>query len=238
MQKVKHRILSTGPLPEAAIEEAAAQNIIVDVRPFIETRPKIDDAIAEQIQQLFQKPITVVFTSSNAITAVAQFFRKPIHWKIYCVGVTTAKLSEQLFQIPILGSADNAATLADIILKAGTSEIFFFCGNIRRDELPQKLRSANILVNEIVVYETVPTPHVISEHYDAVLFFSPSAVQSFFLTNRIHSETKLFAIGETTAEAIRRHTKSPVIVAQNPSKEFLVKQVATYFNTEKEKTNE
>src|SRR6476620_7258127 len=86
MQKTKWHILSTAPLPETLVQETVAQNIILDVIPFIETKPVIDDKIATQIQQLFQKSITAVFTSSNAVTAVAKHFQKHISWRIYTVG--------------------------------------------------------------------------------------------------------------------------------------------------------
>jgi hypothetical protein len=52
------------------------------------------------------------------------------------------------------GSSCDAAALADVIIKDGVKEVHFFCGTIRRDVLPHTLRKANILVEEIVVYQT------------------------------------------------------------------------------------
>lgn len=236
MEKTKRHILSTGPLPQAVREEAAAQNFSIDVVPFIETKFIINDKTAAHIRELFQKPITAVFTSSNAVHAVAQLFQKPMPWKVYSIGSSTANTITQLFQMPISGTAHYGAALADVILKDRVKEIYFFCGTMRRDELPQTLRKANIPVHEVVVYKTVETPQVITTVYDAVLFYSPSAVHSFFSANNIGNETTLFAIGNTTADAVRQHTDRSIIVAQEPDKKGLVRQVMLHFNTKKENT--
>lgn len=230
MQKTKRHILSTRPLPEALIREAAAQNISIETKSFIETKPVIDAGIAKRIYELFQKPIAAVFTSINAVTAVAELFQKPMPWMVYGIGHATANLITQLFQMPMAGTAANAESLADVIIKNGISDVTFFCGNIRRDVLPEKLRAANISVEEIVVYETIEKPHLVNAFYDAILFYSPSAVQSFFSINKINAATLLFAIGKTTAEQIKQHSDNRVIVASKTGKEDLVQEMIRYFN--------
>ena len=238
MQKTKWHILSTAPLPETLVQETVAQNIILDVIPFIETKPVIDDKIATQIQQLFQKSITAVFTSSNAVTAVAKHFQKHISWRIYTVGNATATLIKDCFQITVSATAKNAVELAEQIIKDKISEVYFFCGNLRRDELPEQLREANILVHEIVVYETQQKPQLITTTYDAIIFYSPSAVHSFFSMNHAPSETIFFSIGNTTANAIQQHTNNPIIISERPDKKEIIEQVIQHFNTLKEKANE
>jgi uroporphyrinogen-III synthase len=47
-------------------------------------------------------------------------------------------------------------------------------------ELPKLLKQQDVEVNEIVVYHTIPIPHKLSKITAAVLFFSPSAVESLF----------------------------------------------------------
>lgn len=234
MQKSKRHILSTRPLPEALVKEAAAQNIIIDEISFIQTRPAITDTLALQISQLFQKPITAVFTSANAVTAVAAVFQKPNDWKIYTINNTTARLITELFKTLITGMAANAAVLADLIIKDGIKKVYFFCNNIRHDVLPEKLRNANIAIEEIVVYQTIETPVEITKFYDGILFYSPSAVHSFFSLNKVPPATQLFAIGFTTAESILRYTTNPVLIADKTGKEDLVHQMIQHFNTQKE----
>lgn len=230
MQKTKRHILSTRPLPQALVEEAAAQNIVIDEMSFIETKSIIDAVVGERIAELFQKPITAVFTSMNAVTAVSELFQKPIPWNVYSIGNTTANLITKLFQLPIVGTANDAEMLADVIIKDNIKEVYFFCGTIRRDVLPQKLRAANISVEEVFVYKTTETPQVVNSFYDAILFYSPSAVESFFSANKIEATTLLFAIGNTTAEKIKQHSGNTLIVSARTGKEDLIKETIAYFN--------
>ena len=223
-------------MPDALIREAAAQNIIIDATSFIQTEPVIDNAVAAQIRELFQKPITAVFTSANAVKAVAPIYKKPKSWKVYSISNTTARLITELFKILISGMAGNAATLADVIIKDRPKKVYFFCGNLRRDALPEKLRQANIEVEELVVYQTTETPTVITTVYDGILFYSPSTVHSFFSVNTVEAATQLFAIGFTTAETILLYTSNPVKISDKAGKEDMVHQVIQHFNIQKGKT--
>jgi uroporphyrinogen-III synthase len=79
------------------------------------------------------------------------------------------------------------------------------------------------------VYHTISTPHKIDKAYDGILFFSPSAVQSFFYANAVLPATILFAIGQTTADAIKTFTENTVIVSEKPGKDDLVKKMFEFF---------
>jgi uroporphyrinogen-III synthase len=84
------------------------------------------------------------------------------------------------------------------------------------------------------VYETTLVPHVITQPYDGILFFSPSAVHSFFLTNKIAAQTQVFAIGATTAGALQNYTANPVLTAVKTGKEELVQQMIRHFQSRKQ----
>lgn len=112
---------------------------------------------------------------------------------------------------------------------AAPREVFFFCGDQRRDELPQRLRQQDIKVNELVVYKTTETPHKMEHPYDGIVFFSPSAVHSFFRVNNISDGVSLFAIGETTADTIRTYTSNQTIISQSTDKSTLILQVIDYY---------
>ena len=78
-------------------------------------------------------------------------------WRIYCIGNTTKQLVKNILVKKQLRELPNHATeLAELIVEEDESEeVFFFCGDQRRDELPDILRSNDIEVNEIVVYQTI-----------------------------------------------------------------------------------
>jgi len=226
------QILCTRPVGETLIEEAGRKGISIDTLSFIETAPIENVEVQQEIEAALVLSATVVFTSMNAVEAVAEFlFDEQPDWKIYCIGNTTRELVEKYFgEMAIAATAASAAELADIIIgDYNTDEVIFFCGDQRRDELPQKLRDNDIEVNEIVVYQTIPVPHKIRKSYKGILFFSPSAVESFFSANKISNGTVLFAIGNSTAETIKKYTANKVIIADTPGKEELIRKMMEYF---------
>lgn len=234
MQKAKINILSTRPLDNSLLEEAAKKSIAIEVLSFIETIPIDTIEVQQEIEQAILQSATVVFTSMNAIEAVAaQLEDQQPDWQIYTMGTTSQQLVKEYFgEDKLAGAASSAAELAELIAEeSGTGEIIFFCGDQRRDELPDSLRSNNIEVHEIEVYHTIEVPHKIRKHYDGVLFFSPSAVRSFFSMNKADAQTILFAIGETTAKEIGKFTKNKVIMGEEPGKESLVREMIDFFST-------
>ncbi|MEP7250721.1 MAG: uroporphyrinogen-III synthase [Ginsengibacter sp.] len=224
-------ILSTRPIGKTLIDEAASHGIIIDEISFIETVEKIDSGTTKKIKELSNKNITAVFTSMNAVTAIGEHVAANVPWKIFCIGNTTKDLLVHIFgEKNIEETADNALELAEKIVAANiVSKVYFFCGDLRRDELPEKLKANGIEVEEIMVYNTVFTSQRISKNYDGILFFSPSAVESFFIKNDAGSNTRFFAIGKTTAESVKAFTDQPVITAASPGKKKLVEEAIRYF---------
>ncbi len=238
MQENKISILSTRPVEPIWISRAAGQGILLDTVSFIETEAMHGKELEEGIRILATKPATVIFTSMNAVNAVADFTGKwtlegvkAPEWAIYCIGHATRELAARHFgEASIRGTADSALALADkLIEKEVAGEIVFFCGDQRRDELPDRLNRAGIRITEMIVYLTKLKARRLERHYDGILFFSPSAVHSFFSANQAGAGTRLFAIGSTTAAAIRSYSTNPVIQSESPAKEALVRQALDHF---------
>lgn len=230
MQKTERYILSTRPLAKAIVESAAEEGIMIEELSFIETHPVQSEELTLRIKSLAKGPAITIFTSMNAVDAVANVVKEVKDWKIYCIGHTTRKLVEERLQGAIIaGSGENAARLAEQLVDDGVKEAVFFCGNIRRDELPNKIRSEGGRVDELIVYETVELSPALSREYDGILFFSPSAVRAFFKTNKVPRKTELFAIGKTTAETLRPFANKKIIVANATDKAELAQQAIEYF---------
>ncbi len=120
--------------------------------------------------------------------------------KHYSISIPKNLLEENGFNV--IAYTGYAADLAKIIsLIYGKETFTFFSGNLRRDVLPSTLKENGIAFNEIEVYETLLTPKKINEKLDGILFFSPSAVESYLKSNIIKDEM-CFCIGETTPEAL------------------------------------
>jgi uroporphyrinogen-III synthase len=229
----KIQILSTKKIDSTLIQLATENNICVDQLNFIQTEECISDEIKKRIIKLSKEKITAIFTSSKTVNVVRKIVSKQTNWKIYCIEPATKKTVENIFTSSVIaGSAKDAAQLAEKISKDDSvKQIVFFCGNQRRNTLPKKLRSNEIKVEELVVYKTIEKPQLVSKTYAGILFFSPSAVKSFFSSNKIKESTTLFAIGNTTAEEVRLFTKAKIIIAGNPEQKELINDVIKYYTS-------
>ena len=167
----------------------------------------------------------LIFTSQNAAQSVL------LHPKcsalktknVFCVGLKTkALLEENGFNVAVY--VDYASDLAEIITLIYSNESYtFFSGNLRKETLPNALKEAKVNFNEIQVYETTLTPQKIKKAVDGILFFSPSAIESYLMQNKIENEI-CFCIGNTTAEALEKITRN-IIIADQPSVENVIEDV-------------
>ncbi|MBP4138962.1 uroporphyrinogen-III synthase [Flavobacterium geliluteum] len=174
----------------------------------------------------------LIFTSQNAVLSVLSNPKvEELKTKnVFCVGLKTKiLLSENGFNV--VAYTGYASDLAEIITLIYRNESYtFFSGNMRRETLPKALKEADIKLNEIQVYETTLTPQKIKTAVDAILFFSPSGVESYLKDNSIKKE-KCFCIGETTAQALDKITKN-ISIADQPTVEDVIEDVITqYTNT-------
>jgi len=233
MHKNEPQILCTAAMGQELLDSTINLGVHIDVLPLINIQSVTD---ATTILQAAQRDAYVVFTSANAVHTVASVYHQnPLPFNIFCIGQAT--LRAVLHYAPharIIATAPNALELAHhIISNKNISEVVFFCGDIRRNDLPQALQIAGVHVKEVVVYHTLPQQTHISKAYDAMLFFSPSAVESYFSVNIPGSKTVFFAIGNTTAAAISNHTANTVVVGPKPDKEALLLLAIAYFHQNK-----
>lgn len=226
MSASKAYVLSTRALSATLIAEAGANGLTIDVLPFISVAKLQNEKLLEEIRELTKRSLTAVFTSTNAVTAIETSHGSP-DWKIFCVGGTTRRaVADRFGEHAVAGTASSAKELAEeIIRKAPGKELWFFCGDRRRGELPERLVTAGWRVHELIVYQTILTPARIEKTYDAIAFFSPSAVESFFSMNAVDPNIPLFAIGETTAAALYRKCSNPVSVSESPDEKSLIDQI-------------
>jgi uroporphyrinogen-III synthase len=229
MPNNKITILSTGALDIALTAMAAENGLVIDTIPFISITPVI---VEEEVGSLLDQNGVIVFTSANAVETVAAYVSdEEPRWSIYCIGFATSRAVEKYFPGSVVADvAENALLLADkMISRRVNTPVTFFCGNQRRDELPAKLKAAGLEVNEIIVYETQPTPKKLDRDFDGILFFSPSAAISFFSMNQVQPGTILFSIGGTTTAALAMYSDNKIVKAGKPEKADLVKKVIEYF---------
>ena len=224
--------MCTRTIDQSLIDTAAESRVNIEVVSFIETEPLQTIEVQQEIEQALLQTATVIFTSGNAVEAVAgEMEGQDPEWEIFCLGNTTRELVTKYFgEEHISGIAENATELAEVVSTMSSSgEVIFFCGDQRRPELPDSLRDKGIEVDEIIVYQTIALPKKLDKRYEAILFFSPTAVKSFFQLNKVNDKTIFFSIGNTTAAEIRKHTKNRIVISDEPSKERMVEMAVEYF---------
>ena len=231
MVENKIKILSTRTLNGELLHKTVLQDMDVEADTFIKIIPDVSQETAAFIQSLALQPAAVIFTSVNAVNAVTARLTVAPPWKIFSIGGATKDALQHFFDASsIVASAKNATLLSEKIIAYGSiKEVVFFCGNRRMNHLPEKLDDAGITVKELHVYQTVETPVATTKEYEGILFFSPSAVESFFSINTIPVHTILFSIGESTTAAIESYCSNKVITSQWPGESNMMEMVADYF---------
>ncbi|MEZ7498496.1 uroporphyrinogen-III synthase [Flavobacterium sp. Arc3] len=220
-------ILSTKTLSEEQRQVFLDANFDLLEQDFIE--------IKNNLFELNKINNNLIFSSQNAVLSLMEqtgwevLKTKPV----FCVGIKTKELLEANgFTVDVY--LDYASELAEIITLIYNKESYtFLSGNLRKETLPEALKSAGITFNEIEVYETKLAPFKISdqENFDGILFFSPSAVESYLTNNKIKNEV-CFCVGNTTAKSLELNKVKNIVIAEIPTIEDVIVEVITYYNTE------
>lgn len=229
------KILSTALLPEASLLALSEQQIHCEEFAFIETEIKLSNEDALFIKNLAKQKALVLFTSAQAVEAVHFCLGKEIpDWQICCIsGATKTALVALFGEDKIVASAKDALDLLEEMKEILPQRVVFFCGNKRLDTLPVRLIDKGYELVECIVYDTVFKPQKMTGMFDAILFFSPSGVESFFMKNEMDKETMLFSIGKTTAKALQQRVNNPVIISAQPDKNILVQTLIDFYKKHK-----
>ncbi len=238
MRQHKRNILVTRPLSGQQIQYAR----ILGLEPVIESAlefefPQYWDGVLKVINE--HPKSDWVFTSANGVNALEEMMNNGLQVrpevKIFAVGSKTKEALESLGLEAKIPQTQDGLHLAELIIQEGKIDsVIYFHGNLSREEMTDKLRSKDIEVIEQEVYQTRIKPvYLPKTAVDAILFYSPSAVEGFKLGEGFSSELPaLFAIGPTTAEALRNESDQGVEIADVPDTKELLKTVADYLFNE------
>ncbi|MGF1668840.1 MAG: uroporphyrinogen-III synthase [Balneolaceae bacterium] len=229
---MKTTVLITRPLSETQIQYAKQLGLEPVICPAISIH--YPDLSADLIKTLKKSPaIPWIFTSRNAVKVLQKIISKypelPVPDEIYAVGAKTTDELKKLNISAIYPNSQNADSLADLILiKSGAQTFLYFRGNRSTGIIQKKLTKQNRQIKEIVVYQTrlknISIPDDVN--VNGILFYSPSAVQSFAQSARFtESDYLLFAIGPTTAKALEQETGRKVYVSPEPDTQTFLEYV-------------
>ena len=232
MQGSDIKILSTRAMDKGCMDKAARHGIDIKHIPFIRVDMVDSATIDARIATLAAEKILAIFTSVNAVNAVTRKIDKKPEWQIACINGQTATAAMTFFgaeQVKINGT-DGKELAKNIIIQQPLLPAVFFCGNLRMAYLPAELAAKNMVTEEVVVYHTSPSPVKVGEVYDGIIFFSPSAVDSFFQLNTIAAHVVLFAIGSTTANHLKKYSPNPILCSAESSQLSITESIIDYYD--------
>jgi uroporphyrinogen-III synthase len=197
----------------------------------------VTDYNAIEIKSIdFESPKKVgygIFTSQNAVKAFFSGHNRNTSTieTIFCVGEKTKSILEKNEQ-KVAKMMKNASELADFIKKTHKTDTFyFFCGNLRREEIPSSLKNEKITLFEVKTYETRLKTSKFDQKWSGILFFSPTGVTSFCMENDIENSAA-FCIGKTTSSEAKK-TSSNIFEAEKTTIESVLEKAISTLNKTK-----
>lgn len=234
MRQNKQNILVTRPLSAQQLEYAR----ILGLEPIIEPAltfnfPDYWDGVLKVINE--HPKSDWIFTSTNGVKALEELMESGLQprleTQLFAVGSKTQEALQELGLKSKIPRTQDSKHLAKCIIEEGKiNSVIYFHGNLSRDEMTDQLTKDGIEVIEMEVYETIINPvQMPNEPVSGILFYSPSAVEGFKQGKGFEDDLPpLFAIGPTTAKALKKQTRQPVKIAKQPDTEVLLRTTADY----------
>jgi len=234
MRQHKQNILVTRPLDGQQREYARILGLNAIEAPALEFEfPQYWDRVLAVINE--HSKSDWVFTSTNGVKALEELMNSGLQVRpevqLFAVGAKTKEALEELGLEAKIPFQQDGKHLAELVIEEGKIDsVIYFHGNISRDEMTNALIKENIEVIEVEVYKTKINPvELPSVPIEAILFYSPSAVEGFKQGQGFDEELPLlFAIGPTTAEALEKETGQPVHIAEKPDTKMMLQAVSHY----------
>jgi len=214
-RKVKS-ILVTQEAPSDAASPyfklAEKYGLKVDFRPFIQVEGiSAKDFRRQKIEIL--RHTAVIFTSRNAVDHFFTLARElkidiPQGMKYFCISEQTSNYVQKYITLrkrKIFTGLKSTEELLAIIKKHKNEKFLFPCSDIRKNDIPDYLKSHGFQFSEAVMYHTVGAnlSDLKNVFYDILVFFSPSGITSLFgsFPDFKQNDTRIATFGPATAKA-------------------------------------
>ncbi|HKK46992.1 MAG TPA: uroporphyrinogen-III synthase [Balneolaceae bacterium] len=240
MRQDKRNILVTRPLSAQQLEYARILGLEAIVEPALHFEfPDYWDEVLKVINENLKSDW--IFTSTNGVKALKELMDAGLQVRpetqLFAVGSKTQEALKELGLDSKIPRTQDSKHLAELIVEEGKiNSVIYFHGNLSRDEMTDRLVEQGVEVIELEVYETVINPvNMPDKPISGILFYSPSAVEGFKQGHGFTDDLPpLFAIGPTTAKALKEQTDLPVEIAKQPDTEVFLRTVSDFIFNKKE----
>lgn len=169
------------------------------------------------------------FTSANAVKYFLENIDKKLLAKKNIFSLQGATREELLLKelVPKI-IAPNVDELGKLIKKKKAElnihKLLHPIGNLTLPDLRKVVLSSGMTYQDINVYHTELNPIPVDAiPFKAILFFSPSAIDSFAMANRFSSERIYVCIGNTTFTRLQYYTDTHnAVIAKKPTPEAMI----------------
>ena len=238
---------------EALAQELTARGAIAVVFPLVSFAEPEDfgplDASLGEMQQFDW----MILTSAQAVRAVVKrgeelklnLILAASKLQIGCVGPVTAEAARHAgFRVEYVAETHTGAALAaELGQRLQGAKVFLPRSDRANPDLPPALEQHGAVVTEVVAYRTL-RPTAINERNlkqiadgaaDAVLFFSPSAVQHFAelfggeQLRALQDKLAIAAVGPVTANALREAGIRRFVVSADTTAAAVIEALEKYF---------
>jgi uroporphyrinogen III methyltransferase/synthase len=238
---------------EALARELSARGAIPVVLPLVafadpEDFAPLDAAIAE-----IERFDWMIFTSAQAVRAVINrgeelkrsLIRSGSKLRIACVGPVSAEAARQAgFAIEYIAETHTGAALAEELgSRLQGMKIFLPRSDRANPDLPSALKRYGAQVTEVIAYRTLRPAGADQKNLgqiaegaaDAVLFFSPSAVQHFAelfgneQLRALQDKMAITAVGPVTANALRGAGVRRIVLAGHTTAAAVLEVLEEHF---------
>lgn len=229
MKNKKPRILFTTQLSERKRTRLESGELLIESEPFITFEYKLPGMWKSQVPN--KKADAWIFTSKKAVKAVSPVikdFELPQH--IFAVGSKTAEMLKEIGLKVSIPEEYNAKALAAMMQELDLNNVVHFCGNLKAEDL-QTLLGDQVKLTSVEVYQTKITNHKMTDldNFDAVVFMSPSAVESFSKQNSVTENVKVFCIGPTTQQAAEEAGMQNCITPEYSTLESVMESIHRFY---------
>jgi uroporphyrinogen-III synthase len=238
---------------EALAREFSARGAIPVVLPLVSFADPEDFASLDAASVDITRFDWIIFTSAQAVRAVVkrgeELKRSLIHagnmLRIACVGPVTAEAARRA-GLPVEYVAEThtgAALVEELGDRLQGTKVFLPRSDRANPDLPLALKRHGAQVTEVIAYRTLRPTDVDQRNLrqiaegaaDAVLFFSPSAVQYFaelFGSEQLRAlqdKLAITAVGPVTANALREAGVRRAVLAEDTTGAAVIEALEKHF---------
>ena len=238
---------------DALARELTVRGAIPVVLPLVSFAEPEDFALLDAALAEIQQFDWMVLTSAQAVRAVAKrgeelklnLVRAASELQIGCVGPVTAEAARHAgFRVEYVAETHTGSGLAaELGQRVQGAKVFLPRSDRANPDLPPALKRYGALVTEVIAYRTL-RPSTVEERNlkqiadgatDAVLFFSPSAVQHFAelfgreQLSALQDKLAIAAVGPVTANALREAGVRRLVISADTTAAAVIEALEKHF---------